>query len=105
MTGCACAAAFAAAGVHVVLLDADRIGAGETSRSAGLLRQDFDASFRETAARHGLGAARHVWQGFRRAALDMGAAVRRLGLQPALARQDVVSLTRDGADAVRRLLR
>jgi glycine/D-amino acid oxidase-like deaminating enzyme len=105
MTGCACAAAFAAAGVHVVLLDADRIGAGETSRSAGLLRHDFDASFRETAARHGLGTARHVWQGFRRAALDMGAAVRRLGLRPPLARQDFVSLTSDGADAVRRLLR
>src|SRR5256885_6116821 len=70
LTGCACALAFAAAGVKVVLLEADRIGAGETARSAGLLRQDLDASFHETAALHGVRTARHVWQGFRRASLD-----------------------------------
>ena len=45
LTGCACAASFAAAGVDVVLLEADRVGAGETARSAGLVRQDLDASF------------------------------------------------------------
>ena len=37
LTGCACAAAFATAGVRVVLVDAARIGAGETARGAGLL--------------------------------------------------------------------
>src|SRR5262252_187739 len=81
LTGCACAASFAAAGVKVVLLEADRVGAGETARSAGVLRQDLDASFQETAALHGLRAARHVWQGFRRASLDFGAALRRLGVK------------------------
>ena len=50
LTGCACAAAFAAAGVKVVLLEADRIGAGATAGSAGLLRQDLDASFQASAA-------------------------------------------------------
>ena len=60
LTGCACAAAFSAAGVPVVVLEAGRVGAGETGRNAGLLRQDLDASFEETAARHGVRTARHV---------------------------------------------
>jgi glycine/D-amino acid oxidase-like deaminating enzyme len=105
LTGCACAASFATAGVRVVLLEADRVGAGETARSAGLLRQDLDARFQDSAALHGLRAARHVWQGFRRSSLDFGAALRRFGVKAELAPQDVVSFTRDGADAARRLQR
>jgi len=105
LTGCACAASFAAAGVKVVLLEADRIGAGETARSAGLLRQDLDASFQESAALHGVRTARHVWQGFRRAALDFGAALRRMGVRSELAPQDLLTFTRDGTDAARRLQR
>jgi glycine/D-amino acid oxidase-like deaminating enzyme len=105
LTGCACAASFASADVRVVLLEADRIGAGETARSPGLLRQDLDASFQESAALHGLRTARHVWQGFRRASLDFGAALRRFGVKAELAPQDVLTFTRDGADAARRLQR
>jgi glycine/D-amino acid oxidase-like deaminating enzyme len=105
LTGCACAASFAAAGVRVVLLEADRIGAGETARSPGLVRQDLDASFQESAALHGLRTARHVWQGFRRASLDFGAALRRFGVRAELAPQDLLTFTRDGVDAARRLQR
>jgi glycine/D-amino acid oxidase-like deaminating enzyme len=105
LTGCACAEAFAAAGVRVVLLEAERVGAGETARSAGLLRQDLDASFQETAALHGLRAARHVWQGFRRASLDFAAALRRLRIRSGLVPQDLVHLTREGGDSARRLQR
>ena len=105
LTGCASAASFATAGVDVVLLEADRVGAGATGASAGLIRQDLDASFQETAALHGTRTARHVWQGFRRAALDFGAALRRLGVRADFAPQDVLFLTRDGADAARRLQR
>lgn len=105
LTGCACAASFASAGVDVVLLEAERIGAGETARSAGLVRQDLDASFRESAALHGVRTARHVWQGFRRASLDFGAALRRFGIRSELAAQDLLTFTRDGADAARRLQR
>jgi glycine/D-amino acid oxidase-like deaminating enzyme len=105
LTGCACAAAFATAGIDVMLLEADRIGAGETARSPGLLRQDLDASFQETAALHGLRAARHVWQGFRRASLDFASALRRFGVKANLAEQDVLFMTRGGADATRRLQR
>ncbi|HTM24966.1 MAG TPA: FAD-binding oxidoreductase [Vicinamibacterales bacterium] len=105
LTGCACAAAFATAGVGVVLLEADRIGAGSTAGSEGVLRQDLDASFQESASRYGLRAARHVWQGFRRASLDFAAALRRLGVRADLAPQDLLLFTRDGADAARRLQR
>jgi glycine/D-amino acid oxidase-like deaminating enzyme len=105
LTGCACALSFATAGVKVVLLEANRIGSGGTGASAGLLRQDFDASFQDTAARHGLRAARHLWQTFRRSSLDFAAAVRRLGIRCDLADQDFFVFTRDGADAARRLKR
>jgi glycine/D-amino acid oxidase-like deaminating enzyme len=105
LTGSACAAAFSAAGVKVVLLEADRIGAGATAGSAGLLRQDLDASFPASAQAHGLKTARHVWQGFRRASLDFAAALRRLGIRADLAPQDVLFFTRDGAESARRLQR
>src|SRR3954471_10014930 len=105
LTGCAGAASFAAAGVSVVLLEADRIGAGATAASAGLLRQDPDASFQATAALHGLRTARHVWQGLRRASLDFSAALRRFGVRADLAAQDVIVLSRGEADSGRRLQR
>ena len=105
LTGCACAAAFMAAGVKVILLEADRIGAGATAGSAGLLRQDLDASFHASVAEHGLKTSRHVWQGFRRASLDFAAALRRLGIRADLAPQDLLYFSRDGADAARGLQR
>ena len=99
MTGCACAAAFAAAGVTVVLLEADRVGAAATAASPGLLRQDLDASFQESAARHGVRTARHVWQSFRRASLDFSAALRRAGVRADVTPQDLIFLSRDSAGA------
>lgn len=101
LTGCACAASFAAAGIHVVLLEADRIGAGGTAASAGLLRQDLDASFQESAKLHGLRTARHVWQGFRRASLDFSTALRRLGIRADVASQDMIVLSRGAVDSGR----
>lgn len=105
LTGCACAAAFASSGVKVVLLEADRIGAGATAASAGLLRQDFDASFQESVSRHGVRTARHVWQSFRRASLDCSAALKRAGVRADLMPQDLIFLTREGMDASRALQR
>lgn len=105
LTGCACAAAFATAGVKVILLEADRIGGSATAGSAGLLRQDLDASFQASAAEHGLRTARHVWQGFRRASLEFAAALRRLGIRADLAPQDVLLFTRDGPESARQLQR
>jgi glycine/D-amino acid oxidase-like deaminating enzyme len=105
LTGCASAEAFAAAGIKVILLEGDRLGAGATAGSAGLLRQDLDASFHASAAEHGLKTARHVWQGFRRASLDFAAALRRLGIRADLAPQDMVVFSRDGAETARQLQR
>jgi len=105
LTGCACAAAFAAAGVKVVLLEADRLGGGATAGSAGLLRQDPDASFEASAAEHGVRTARHVWQGFRRASLDFAAALRRLRIRADLAPQDLLLFSRDGAESAHLLQR
>jgi glycine/D-amino acid oxidase-like deaminating enzyme len=105
LTGCACAATFATAGVRTVLLEGGRIGAGATAASAGLLRQDFDASFQAAVSRHGLRAGRHLWQAIRRASLDFASAMRRFGIRADLAPQDLLVFTRDGAEAARRLSR
>lgn len=102
LTGCACALSFAAAGFDVALIEADRVGAGATAGSIGLVREDFDASFHETVAAYGKRAARHLWHGQRRASLEIAAAVRRLGIKCDLAPQDVLWVARrDGDDAAR----
>src|SRR3982751_3388550 len=105
LTGCACALSFATAGVATLVVEADRIGAGGTAGSTGLLRQDFDASFQEAASRHGLRGARHLWQSFRRASLDFAAAVRRLSIRCDVGPQDLLLFTREGTEAARRLKR
>lgn len=104
LTGSACAAVFAAAGVKVLLLDAERIGAGQTAASPGVVAQHLDASFQRTASAHGIRTARHVWQGFRRASLDLPAALRRLAIRAELVPQELLLFTRD-ADEGRQLQR
>jgi len=89
LTGCATAYALSQAGVPVILLEAERIGAGATSASSGLIREDFDASFQATTQAHGLRTARTLWAGARRASLDFAAALRRLSIRSDL---DPVSL-------------
>lgn len=105
LTGCACAASFASAGVKVAMLEADAVGGGATARATGLVREDFDASFQAASAAHGLRAARLLWQGMRRASLDFAAALRRYGIRADLAEQDLVHVVRRDADAGRRLRR
>ena len=105
LTGCACAWSFAAAGVKVVLLEADAIGGGATARGPGLVREDFDASFQETSALHGLRSARTLWQAMRRASLDFPAAIRRLEVKCDLAPADLLIFARRDADAARQLQR
>jgi gamma-glutamylputrescine oxidase len=105
LTGCACAASFAAAGVKVVLLEAAEIGASVTARSSGLIREDFDASFQAASAAHGLRSARLLWQSMRRASLDFTAALRRFDIRCDLAPQDLLHFARVGSDAGRALRR
>jgi glycine/D-amino acid oxidase-like deaminating enzyme len=99
LTGAACALSFGAAGIRTIVLEADRIGGGATAGAVGFIREDFDASFRETAEAHGLRAARLLWQGMRRAALDFSATLRRLQIRCDLAPQDLWILARDSAAA------
>ena len=105
LTGCACAASFASAGRSVVLLEADRIGAGSTASSPGLIREDFDGSFQDTANAHGLRSARTLWQGLRRASLDFAAALRRYDIKCDLMPQDLVHAVRREPDAIKLLRR
>jgi glycine/D-amino acid oxidase-like deaminating enzyme len=104
LTGCACAISFAAAGVKVLLLEEGSVGASATARASGLIREDFDASFQQTAAAHGLRAARALWQAMRRASLDFAAALRRFGIRCDLAPLDLLQFARSG-DAGRLLRR
>jgi gamma-glutamylputrescine oxidase len=105
LTGAACALSFASAGIRTIVLEAEAIGGAATARSLGLGREDFDASFQQTAASHGLRAARSLWQQMRRASLDFPAALRRLGAKCELAPADLVSFVRRDADVVRRFQR
>ena len=104
LTGCACAAAFAAADIPAVVLEADRIGKGATAAAAGVMRHDPDASFRDAVGRHGVRSSRHVWQGFRRAALDFAAALRRARVRADLGAQDLLWFSQ-GSDGARLLQR
>jgi glycine/D-amino acid oxidase-like deaminating enzyme len=105
LTGAACAWSFSAAGVKTVMLEADRLGVGATAGSLGLIREDFDSSFQDTASAHGLRAARILWQGLRRASLDFAAAIRRLNIRCDLTPQDFLVVARRDSDAVKRLRR
>jgi glycine/D-amino acid oxidase-like deaminating enzyme len=105
LTGCACALSFAAAGIKVVLLEAEAIGQGNTAGESGLVRQDFDASFRDTSALHGLAAARTMWQAFRRASLDFSAALRRLNIRCGLAPVDLLDFVSSAPDTATALQR
>jgi glycine/D-amino acid oxidase-like deaminating enzyme len=80
LTGCATAYAFAAAGIHVTLVEAERIGRGSTSAVAGWISEDPGASFVEVEKMIGGRMARHAFHAWRRAALDFSALLRRLDI-------------------------
>lgn len=105
LVGCACASAFAAAGVKVALLESEAIGGSATAGAVGLVREDFDASFRDTVDAHGLRSARLLWQGMRRAALEAPASLKRAGVRCDLVPQDLLRFVPRDADAARELRR
>jgi glycine/D-amino acid oxidase-like deaminating enzyme len=102
LTGSACALSFASAGVKVILLEGDRIGSGGTLSSAGLMREDFDASFVEASAKLGLRASRHMWTSMRRASLEFGAVLRRLRIKCDLAPEDLLRLIARDNESIRK---
>ncbi len=104
LTGCATAYAFAAAGVPVLVLDADRIGRGATGHGAGLLLADPGPSFADTENALGRRAARTMFQAWRRATLDAAATLRRLGIPCGLDACDSIEVAIDREEE-KRLLR
>ena len=99
LTGCLTAYAFAAAGVKVTLLEADRVGQQGSGHGPGILAGEPTSSYRELEARHGRKAARAMFEASRRAVLDLAATVRRLELKAGIETCDAIralaSLTAD----------
>lgn len=79
LAGSMTAYAFAAAGVKVALLEAERVGWHASGRGPGVLQGEAAASYREVESRHGRKAARAMFAASRRAVLDLATTVRRLG--------------------------
>lgn len=77
MTAYACAAA----GVRVLLLEADRLGSGGSGLGSGVAAAEGATSFRELEAQAGRRIARAHFEHTHRALLDLAAAVRRLGIK------------------------
>jgi glycine/D-amino acid oxidase-like deaminating enzyme len=105
LAGCACACALASSRIAVALVEAEQIGAGATAASAGIVREDFDVSFEATASAHGLRAARTMWKGMHRAALELPAALRRLHIRCDLAPQDLLTVAPPDRTVARQLRR
>jgi glycine/D-amino acid oxidase-like deaminating enzyme len=103
LTGCATAYACAQAGMRPFVLEADRLGSGSAGRSAGLLLADPGVAFRDIAKAHGLRAARRVFEGYRKAALEAAATLRRLNIRCDLQScDDVLVAIRDGEKNLQR---
>ncbi len=100
LTGCFTAHAFAMAGIHVVVLEANRIGQGATAAGSGIALQQPDEEFRALVSARGLRAARSVFRASRRAALDMAAALRRLGTHCDLDSVEAVEVARTPGDEI-----
>lgn len=81
LSGCMTAYAFAAAGVPVTVLEANRLGLTAGGLGPGVLQGEPPAGFRDLDERYGRKAARALYDGSRRAVLDLAATARRLGLR------------------------
>jgi glycine/D-amino acid oxidase-like deaminating enzyme len=103
LTGCVTAYACAAAGLRPVVIEADRLGFGSAGRSAGLMLPDPGVSFRDTVSAHGLRAARRIFEGYRKAASDGAATLRRLNIRcDLLPCDDVLVAIGEGEKELRR---
>lgn len=101
LTGCAAAYALAAAGLRVVLLEAARVGHGNTAFSSGWISEDPGVAFGELESAIGLRAARHAFHSWRRAALDFIALLKRLDVKCHLEARTAVTLARTLEQAAR----
>ena len=84
MSGAMAAYACAAAGMKVILLEADRIGLGGTGRATGLFSGEACESYRDLEARAGRRASRALFDAMASAPRELAAAVKRLGIRAGL---------------------
>jgi glycine/D-amino acid oxidase-like deaminating enzyme len=103
LTGCAVAYACAAAGLKPLLLEASRIGQGDSSRSAGLLLPEPGPTFHDVVERHGLRTTRQMFALWRHGARDAAALLKRLGVARGLEPRQLVTVAT--ADALKQLRR
>src|SRR3954471_24101503 len=99
LTGCATAQGFAAAGLKVALFEGDRIGRGSSGASAGWITDEPTSSFLQVDKVLGRRAARHVWQAWRKAALEFEALIRRLDLKCYAEPRDVLLVAQTAQQA------
>lgn len=92
LTGCAVAYACSAAGIKVVLLEAERIGRGPSSFGDGIARNEPARSFRDLEKQVGRRAARAMFDATRRAVLDLATTTRRLSARSAAEIQDAIRI-------------
>jgi sarcosine oxidase len=104
LTGCTAAYVLAAGGLHVVLVEADRLAAGATAGGLGAVVPQPDGSFRMMEQAAGLRLARTAWKEARRSGLDFAAAIRKLSIRCDLAPTALVinARTAEEAQALRR---
>jgi len=104
LTGCATAYAFAVAGVKVVLVEAGQVGRGNSGSSGGWISEEPGVPFADLEKALGARGARRAWQGWRRAALDFAALLRRLDVKCYLEARPAVTVA-VAPDQVARLQR
>src|SRR5688572_1684808 len=102
ITGCAVAYACAAAGLETLVLEADRVGLGATSRAAGLLASEPGPTFRDVLGAHGLRAARHVFESWRTGASQGAALLRRLRINCHLEARETLLIARGDEGELRK---
>ena len=101
LVGCATAYALSAAGVTVALVEAASVGRGASGSAGGWISEDPGVAFVDLEKTHGLRAATHVFQAWRRSALDFVALLRRLDLKCQLERHGSLTLAATPEQAAR----
>ena len=80
LTGCTSAYTLAAAGLNVIVLEADRLAGGETGGGLGMIVPEPDAVFRAVKEARGRKVAKLAWQEAQRAAIDFAATLKKLDI-------------------------
>ena len=96
MSGAMAAQACAAAGMKVILIEAGRVGQGGSGRATGLFSGEASESYRELEAHAGGRAARALFERTEQAPSELAAAVKRLGIKPAIDLRNAVRVLPPG---------